>query len=221
MAGRRGDNFTGNSLARTLVNPDEPRWSDQIIYLLKTLTGQDTPDKDQFVIATKSAALGDRSNAPATVGNISQASLIALNKGILILLSGIESAIAALSVLISAEFNETQIDIQTVTAAIASLETVLSPVPAILEDIRDILQAKTQGASISGTGSITLPITGPIYWLSWDFDGPTAALTIVNGVNIVLESFSPGFYQFPRPLDCTSAIVVGPPGSSLTLSAGV
>lgn len=226
--GKSGDSFKGESASssRTLVNPNEPTFSEQVIYLLRTMTGQDTPEKDQFVLATKSAAIGSTSDNPASPGNLSKASLIALSKALVLLSLNIEQTIAAMAAAIDADFTTTNTNIAGLGVELAGLRgdmvTRLDLALSGLNDILTVLEQSSTGDEVSGGALVSTPIVGPIHWLLWDCSDPIASteLQVKLGGTVILRAFRPGFYQFDRPLVCDEAITTSPSGS-LTLSYGV
>jgi hypothetical protein len=224
----RGDRFDkGGGVNKTLVNPEEPRWSERILYYLQYLTGQDTDPKNQYVIATKSDAIGAISDEPANPSNLSSASLISLTKAIVQLNQAIEQSIDAMASAVDADLDAILIVLNSIDAELSELhQDAVFYWDAINQSILSVLQLLEQtsvGTELDGVGAVILPIAVPVSWVSWGCDDFTAScgLVIESGGTVVMRSFSPGFSSFPKALVCDKAIVTSSnPAAIVSVSFG-
>lgn len=158
---RRGDNFNKPTAYTNTVNPNEERWSDQVLYLLKQLLGKDLPKNDQAVLQITGNSLGERTDDTADIATLEQNpktafSQIQLLKAITVLSSRVqqntddveESLVTVNSFLGSIQNNTNQVEsliqssineLQISNESLQEIETAVDQLETINQSIRDRL----------------------------------------------------------------------------------
>jgi hypothetical protein len=233
---RYGDKFTGggNQSRNTVVDPNAPRWSDQIIYFFRVLLGEDGVDKVRAVVWTYNAAIGALIDPTADLAALganpaTALSTIALLKAsalrlvaINTVLDNIETAVGAIGVKVDATN-------AALAAANITLDEIATQSAAIGVTVADVLTTLQQFATASvdeGIGPRTLNGSGRVAWVRWEMD-PTAPLPrmelSIDGTVVQASNRDIGGFTFEPALPIGAYSISVNPGGAVNaiVNAGV
>lgn len=225
---RQGDTFSGNGLASrgnsVVVDPSAPKWTDQIIYFFRSLTGQDVPDSFRAVVWTFNAAIGRLIDSTA---NLSE--LIADPKapmGVVALLK----AIGLQEVAINAELDTISGKVDLTNTALTNVNTTLDEIAtqsaAIAVDTADILIELRRAATpsfVEGIGPQTLSVAGRLVWVRWEMPGAAVPRVevLTGGAPIQVAIAANGRFYFKPPLPIGNYSISVDPGNAVSAIVNV
>jgi hypothetical protein len=234
--GNRGDTFNGgkaSTLQRTAVQSQGPTWSERLEYVIRTISGQDVPDKLRAIVWTFNAAIGaltDQAANPTAIAadSTSPASSVALLKATLLEAVGIKSAVVDVESAVIDNGSKIDTANTKLDAANVTLDEIAAHAADIAADTTSILtELNIESVPLfsEGFGLQVLAATGRLTYLSWEID-PAATSARVEVAESAATKFASnrltGAIYFDPPLPIGNyAISVNPGALAAIVNAGV